>query len=46
MTEPGSNGGVYFHTEYQPQGWPRKGFEVQVNQTTPIGKRPAAYMTW
>jgi hypothetical protein len=33
MTEPGSNGGVYFHTEYQPEGWPKKGFEVQVNQT-------------
>jgi Domain of Unknown Function (DUF1080) len=33
MTEPGSNGGVYFHTEYQPKGFPKKGFEVQVNQT-------------
>lgn len=33
MTEPGSNGGIYFHTEYQPTGWPKKGFEVQVNQT-------------
>src|SRR5262249_43942955 len=33
MTEPGSNGGIYFHTENQPEGWPKKGFEVQVNQT-------------
>src|SRR6185369_5050658 len=22
MTEPGSNGGIYFHTRYQPSGWP------------------------
>jgi len=33
MTKPGSNGGVYFHTEYQKSGWPGKGFEVQVNNT-------------
>jgi hypothetical protein len=33
MTLPGSNGGVYFHTEYQETGFPRKGFEVQVNNT-------------
>lgn len=33
MTEPGSNGGIYFHTAYQPTGWPKAGFEVQVNQT-------------
>lgn len=32
MTEPNSNGGIYFHTEFQP-GWPEKGFEVQVNNT-------------
>jgi hypothetical protein len=30
-TEPGSNSGIYFHTEYQSEGWPRKGFEAQVN---------------
>jgi hypothetical protein len=28
-----SNGGIYFHTEFQEQGFPRKGFEVQVNNT-------------
>ncbi|MBM3812307.1 MAG: DUF1080 domain-containing protein [Acidimicrobiia bacterium] len=33
MTAPGSNGGVYFHTEFQEKGFPRKGFEVQVNNT-------------
>jgi hypothetical protein len=32
-TEPGSNGGVYFHTAYQDVSWPDKGFEVQVNNT-------------
>jgi hypothetical protein len=29
-TEPSSNGGVYFHTQYRDRGWPDKGFEVQV----------------
>ena len=33
MTLPGSNGGVYFHTEFQESGFPKKGFEVQVNNT-------------
>lgn len=33
MTEPGSNGGIYFHTQYQESGWPRAGFETQVNVT-------------
>lgn len=33
MTEPGSNSGVYFHTEFQQDGWPSKGYEVQVNNT-------------
>jgi hypothetical protein len=33
MTEPGSNGGIYFHTRYQEQGWPKYGFESQVNNT-------------
>ncbi|MSU36091.1 MAG: DUF1080 domain-containing protein [Pedosphaera sp.] len=31
MTEPGSNGGIYFHTRYQETGWPKYGFETQVN---------------
>jgi hypothetical protein len=33
MTEPGSNGGIYFHTKYQETGWPKQGFECQVNVT-------------
>jgi hypothetical protein len=33
MTEPNSNGGIYIQTEYQPEGWPAKGFEIQVNNT-------------
>lgn len=33
MTEPGSNGGIYFHTKYQEVGWPKHGFETQVNTT-------------
>lgn len=33
MTEPNSNGGIYFHTKYQSQGWPKGGFECQVNNT-------------
>jgi len=31
MTEPGSNGGIYFHTKYQATDWPKYGFESQVN---------------
>ena len=33
MTESGSNGGIYFHTKFQETGWPRAGFECQVNVT-------------
>ena len=33
MTYPGSNSGIYFHTEYQDKGWPAKGYEVQVNNS-------------
>ncbi len=33
MTTPGSNSGIYFHTEYQEDGWPSKGYEVQVNNS-------------
>lgn len=31
MTEPNSNGGIYFHTQYQARDWPKYGFECQVN---------------
>ncbi len=33
MTTPGSNSGIYFHTTYQADGWPSKGYEVQVNNS-------------
>ncbi len=33
MTTPGSNSGIYFHTEYQEGGWPKKGYEAQVNNS-------------
>ena len=33
MTKKGANSGIYFHTEYQADGWPSKGFECQVNNT-------------
>lgn len=33
MTDPNSNGGIYFHTKYQETGWPKGGFECQVNNT-------------
>lgn len=39
MTEPGSNGGIYFHTAYQETGWPVAGFETQVNNTQKDWKR-------
>jgi hypothetical protein len=32
-TEQGANAGVYFHTEYQAEGWPQKGYEAQVNNS-------------
>jgi hypothetical protein len=33
MTFPNSNSGIYFHTRFQPEGWPSQGFEAQVNNT-------------
>jgi len=31
MTTPGSNSGIYFHTHYQASGFPKTGYESQVN---------------
>jgi hypothetical protein len=39
MTEPHSNGGIYFHTRYQESGWPKYGFESQVNNSHSDWKR-------
>ena len=33
MTTPGSNSGIYFHTVFQQGGWPKQGYEVQVNNS-------------
>jgi len=32
-TTHGANSGIYFHTAYQEEGWPGKGYEVQINNT-------------
>ena len=34
-TMPGANSGVYFHTAFQPSGFPSAGFEVQVENNDP-----------
>lgn len=33
MTTPGSNSGIYIHTVYQESSWPKKGYEIQVNNS-------------
>jgi hypothetical protein len=33
MTTPGSNSGIFIHTQYQATDWPSKGYEIQVNNT-------------
>lgn len=33
MTTPGSNSGIFVHTAYQAEGWPSKGYEIQVNNS-------------
>ena len=33
MTKPGANSGIFFHTEWQDEGWPAKGYEMQVNNS-------------
>ncbi len=33
MTMPGSNSGMFIHTAYQENGWPSKGYEIQVNNS-------------
>jgi len=35
MTGPVANSGVYFHTAPQEEGFPAKGYEVQINNTYP-----------
>ena len=33
MTKPNANAGFYFHTQFQDEGWPKKGYEAQINAT-------------
>jgi hypothetical protein len=33
MTFPKANSGLYFHTKYQEEGWPKYGYEAQVNNS-------------
>jgi len=33
LTKPHSNSGMYFHTKYQQEGFPKAGIEVQVNNS-------------
>ena len=33
LTKPHSNSGMYFHTKYQKEGFPKAGIEVQVNNS-------------
>ena len=28
-----TNSGIFIHTEYQEEGWPQKGYEIQINNT-------------
>jgi len=34
-TTPGSNSGIYIHTEFQEEGWPAMGYECQVINSNP-----------
>ncbi len=42
-TTPGSNSGIYFHTEYQEEGWPSQGYECQVLNSSPEAE-PGQYV--
>ncbi|KPK85582.1 MAG: hypothetical protein AMS27_06860, partial [Bacteroides sp. SM23_62_1] len=47
-TTPGSNSGIYIHTEFQESGWPEKGYECQVinsHRETELGEDPEHKMT-
>jgi hypothetical protein len=41
MTFKNSNSGIYFHTAFQADGWPSKGYEAQVNNTHGDPKKTA-----
>lgn len=33
LTKPNANSGIFFHTAWQNEGWPAKGYEMQVNNS-------------
>ena len=33
LTKPNANSGIFFHTAFQPEGWPAQGYEMQVNNS-------------
>lgn len=33
LTKPSANSGIFFHTRFQPDGWPTAGHEAQVNNS-------------
>ena len=33
LTKPVANSGIFIHTAFQPDGWPARGYEVQVNNS-------------
>jgi len=39
LTYPKANSGIYFHTRYQEEGWPNRGYEAQVNNSHSDPKR-------
>jgi hypothetical protein len=41
MAKKNSNSGVYIHTEFQDKGFPKKGYEIQVNNTHSDAKKTA-----
>lgn len=43
-TTPGSNSGVYIHTEFQDEGWPGKGYECQVFNSAHPQTKPGDYV--
>lgn len=42
MTFPSAKSGIFIHTAYQEEGWPSKGYEVQVNNTQSDWRRTAS----
>ena len=41
-TQKGANAGIYFHTKFQPTGWPKYGYECQVNITQQDTKKTSS----